>query len=206
MWQVRKSVRAYRQDPEWHHYRKSESGDWINQFGLPGHPFGTFRNHIHNVVEGQVRGYPATLFHLAGVRKGGRYGTVVNMYSVAALTLPASLPDTSVSVGTLVYRLGEEPLPPQAGTPLHLPPGRHPRMVKCSIDPAFAQQAITEPVVRITANATMGWRLHKNYMIGWIKERKPYDRLIGLAESMTEVLAEFPPSVRPWAVHDGQRV
>ncbi|PBC80606.1 hypothetical protein SAMN05428954_6829 [Streptomyces sp. 2112.3] len=48
-------------------------------------------------------------------------------------------------------------------------------------------------MVRITANAAMGWRLHKNYMIGWIKERKPYERLIGLAESVTGVLAEFPP-------------
>ncbi|MEU7434637.1 hypothetical protein AB0B07_27960 [Streptomyces sioyaensis] len=141
-----------------------------------------------------MRGYPATLFHLSGVRKGGRYGTSLNMYSVAALTLPTSLPDTSVSVGTVVYRLRSEPLPPRAGVPVHLPQGRRPRMIKCSVDPAFAKLVITEPVVRITAGAHMGWRLHGNQMIGWLKGRKPYGKLVGVAETMADVLAEFPAS------------
>ncbi|SOE12239.1 hypothetical protein SAMN06272775_3235 [Streptomyces sp. 2323.1] len=194
MWRVSRSVRRYRQAPEWHHYRKRESADWVDTFGVPGHPFGTLRNHAQNVLEGKVRGYPATLFHLSGVRKGGRYGTILNMYSVAVLTLPTSLPDTSVSVGTVVYRLRSEPLPPRAGVPVHLPQGRRPRMIKCSVDPAFAKLVITEPVVRITAGAHMGWRLHGNQMIGWLKGSKPYGKIVGLAETMADVLAEFPAS------------
>ncbi|REK84651.1 hypothetical protein DY245_42065 [Streptomyces inhibens] len=146
------------------------------------------------------------MFHLAGVRKGGRYGTIVNMYSVAVLTLPGSLPDTSVSVGTLVYRLRMDPFPPRAGTPLHLPPGRRPRMVKCCVDRAFAELVITERVVRMTAEAKMGWRLHGNHMIGWIKERKPYERVIGLAEAMADVVAEFPASVWTWETGDCRHV
>ncbi|MEU3988840.1 hypothetical protein OG229_31560 [Streptomyces platensis] len=204
MWRVGKSVQKYRNDPDWHSYRTREPDDWLTQFGFPGHPFGTFRNHIHHVLEGQVRGYPTTLFHLAGVRKGGRYGTLVNTYSVAVLTLPTTFPDTSVSVGTLVYRLRNAPLPPDAGTPTHLSAGRNPRMIKCSIDPAFAELVITEPVVRITVGAKMGWRLHRNHMLGWLKDRKPYEKVVSLAETMTDILAEFPASAEAWEIRDGR--
>ncbi|MFI0260234.1 hypothetical protein ACH4OW_14525 [Streptomyces sp. NPDC017056] len=133
-----------------------------------------------------------TLFHLAGVRKGGRYGTAVNMYSVAVLTLPAALPDTSVSVGKLVYRLRADPLPPGAGKPIYLPSGRRPRMSQCSVDPAFAEAAVTDKVVRMTAEAKAGWRLHGHHMIGWIGERRPYEEIVRLAETMTAILGEFP--------------
>ncbi|SEC62507.1 hypothetical protein SAMN05428945_3410 [Streptomyces sp. 2224.1] len=202
MWQVRNSIRRYREDPEWHNYRKKESAEWIRQFGIPGHPFGTFRNHALHVLEGQVRGYPATLFHLAGVRKGGRYGTISNRYSVAALTIPVSLPATSVSVGTLIYRLRSESLPPRAGASIHLPAGSKPRMSKCSVDPAFAELAITARVVHMTADAKIGWRLHGNHMIGWIKEMKPYEKIIALAETMADIFAEFPPSSPAWERSD----
>lgn len=47
----------------------------------------------------------------------------------------------------------------------------------------------------MTADAKMGWRLHGDRMIGWIKERKPYERVIGLAEAMADVMGEFPASV-----------
>lgn len=113
MWRVRRSIRTYRENPAWHHYQQKAPSEWVRQFGVPGHPFGSYRNHSRHVLEGEIRGYPTTLFHLAAVRKGGRYGTVVNMYSVAVLKLPVAFPDTSVSVGRLVYRLREEPLPPQ---------------------------------------------------------------------------------------------
>ncbi|MEU9121168.1 hypothetical protein AB0C96_15165 [Streptomyces sp. NPDC048506] len=110
---------------------------------------------------------------------------------MAVLTLPGTLPATSVSVASLVRLLKTEPLPPRAGTPVHLPPGRKPRMVACSVDPAFAELALTERVIRMTADAKMGWRLHEDRMIGWLKERKPYERLIELAETMADVIDEF---------------
>ncbi|MFH8410460.1 hypothetical protein ACH4FX_37640 [Streptomyces sp. NPDC018019] len=203
MWRVKRSIRTYRDNPAWHHYRKTAPPEWVNQFGVPGHPFGTCRNHARNVLEGQVRGYPATLFHLAAVRKGGRYGTDVNMYSIAVLTLPTALPDTSVSTGTLVYRLRSDPLPPHAGKPVRLPSGRRPRMIKCSVDPAFAELAITEEVVRMTADAKAGWRLHGHHMIGWISGRRPYEKIVSLAETMTAILGELPASV--WRAGTGDR-
>ncbi|MGW1790805.1 hypothetical protein ACWCO0_17025 [Streptomyces tubercidicus] len=195
MRQVRKSIRKYREDPEWHHYRKRESRHWVDMFGRPGYPFGVLGNHATHVLEGQVRGYPSTLFHLAAVHRGGRYVTDVNYYSVAVLSLPKSLPDTAVSVEALVRSLHTDPFPPRAGSPVHLPPGRHPRMVKCSVDPAFAELVITEQVGRMTADAKMGWRLHQNQMIGWLKERRPHEKVVGLAEVMADVVAEFPESV-----------
>ncbi|MGX1758354.1 hypothetical protein ACWIG5_15850 [Streptomyces lydicus] len=202
MWPVRNSIRKLREDPQWHHYRKRESGDWVCAFGIPGYPFGTLRNHAQHVFEGQVRGYRTTLFQLAGVRIGGRYVTDVHRYSVAALTLPGSLPDTAVSVAALVRGLHTEPFPPGAGSPVHQPAGRRPRMTKCSVDPAFAELVITERVVRMTAEGKMGWRLHGNHMIGWIKEMKPYERIIALAETMADILAEFPASAATWDTGD----
>ncbi|WP_328686815.1 hypothetical protein OG879_01885 [Streptomyces caniferus] len=196
MWQVWKSVRAYREDPEWR-YRKREPRGWVKAFGTPGHPFGTRGNHVKHVLEGHVRGFETTLFHLAAVHEGGRHPTDVSRYSVAVLTLPGPLPAASVSVAGLVRWLGTEPLPPRAGTPIQLPQGRSPRMVACSVDPDFAELILTERVVRMTADAKMGWRLHGDRMIGWIKEHKPYERIIGLAETMAEVLGEFPASVWP---------
>ncbi|MFB6438924.1 hypothetical protein ACFCVY_19425 [Streptomyces sp. NPDC056411] len=187
-------MRAYREDPEWQ-YRKRESRDWVKAFGVPGHPFGPRGNHVKHVLEGRVRGYEATLFHLAAVHQGGRHPTDVSMYAVAVLTLPGRLPATSASVASLVRWLGTEPLPPRAGTPVHLPSRHKPRMVTCSVDPAFAERVLTEQVIRMTADATMGWRLHEDRMIGWIKDHQPYERLIALAETMTEILAEFPASV-----------
>ncbi|MGW2635318.1 hypothetical protein ACWC2K_39420, partial [Streptomyces chattanoogensis] len=181
-----------------HRPKYDDSADWVKQFGAPGHPFGTLRNHAQHVLEGEVRGYPTTLFHLAGVRRGGRYGTISNMYSVAVLTQPYIFPDTSLSVGTLIYRLRSEPLPPRAGTPIHLPPGHKPRMSECSVDPAFAELVITDRVVRMTADAKMGWRLHGNHMIGWMKEKKPYEKVVRLAETMADILAEFPASAQTW--------
>ncbi|MFI0790216.1 hypothetical protein ACH4Q6_32020 [Streptomyces lydicus] len=142
-----------------------------------------------------MRGYEATLFHLAAVRRGGRYGTDVHFYSVAVLALPRSFPDTVASVGTLVYGLRMDPLPPRAGAAVHVPTGRKPRMIACSVDPAFAELIFTERVLRMTADAKMGWRLHGDRMIGWIKERKPYERVIDLAEAMADVVAELPASV-----------
>ncbi|MFI2240952.1 hypothetical protein [Streptomyces chrestomyceticus] len=132
---------------------------------------------------------------MAAVRKGGRYGTAVNMYSVAVLTLPAALPDTSVSLGTVVYRLRADPLPASAGRPVHLPSGRRPRMIMCTVDPAFAELVVTEETVRMTADAKAGWRLHGHHMIGWIRERRPYGEIAGLAETMTAILGAFPASV-----------
>ncbi|MFF4607661.1 hypothetical protein ACFY12_33600 [Streptomyces sp. NPDC001339] len=193
MWRVWKSVRTYREDPEWR-YRKRESRQWLDAFGKPGHPFGTRGNHVKHVLEGQIRGYQATLFHLAAVHDGGKHPTDVSWYSVVVLTLPSALPATSVSVASLVRLLGTAPLPPRAGTAVHLPPGRKPRMVACSVDPAFAELALTERVIRMTADAKMGWRLHEDRMIGWIANYKPYERLIELAEAMTDVIDEFPPT------------
>lgn len=47
----------------------------------------------------------------------------------------------------------------------------------------------------MTADAKMGWRLHQNQMIGWLKERRPHEKVVGLAEVMADVVAEFPDSV-----------
>ncbi|MFE6689075.1 hypothetical protein ACFVFQ_21715 [Streptomyces sp. NPDC057743] len=199
---MRKSISRYREDPDWHHYRKRESRDWVREFGLPGYPFGTLRNHALHVLEGQARGYPTTLFHLAGVRRGGRYVTDVNRYSVAVLTLPYSLPDTAVSIASLVQVLHTEPFPPSAGIPVHLPSGRTPRMVKCSVDPTFAELVITERVVRMTADTKCGWRLHGKHMIGWIKEMRPYEKVVALTHAMADILAEFPASSAVWGGSD----
>ncbi|MBM4793768.1 hypothetical protein HXP44_17260 [Streptomyces sioyaensis] len=194
MWRVWKSVRSYRQDPEWR-YRKRESREWVKAFGPPAHPFGKRGNHVKHVLEGRVRGYETTFFHLAAVHEGGRHPSDVSRYSVAVLPLPGALPATEVSVASLVRWLGTEPLPPRAGIAVHLLPGRKPRMVACSVDPDFAGLILTERVVRMTADAKMGWRLHGDHMIGWIKEHKPYQRIIGLAEVMADIVGEFPVSV-----------
>lgn len=114
---------------------------------------------------------------------------------MAVLTLPGALPATEVSVASLVRWLGPEPLPPRVGIAVPLLPGRKPRMVACSVDPDFAGLVLTERVVRMTADAKTGWRLHEDQMIGWIKERKPYQRIIGLAEVTADVIGEFPASV-----------
>ncbi|MFF8312086.1 hypothetical protein [Streptomyces lydicus] len=68
-------------------------------------------------------------------------------------------------------------------------------MDACSVDPDFAELILTERVVRMTADAKMGWRLHGDRMIGWIKDHKPYQRIIGLAEAMTDVVGESPAAV-----------
>ncbi|KOT91091.1 hypothetical protein ADK86_24365 [Streptomyces sp. NRRL F-5755] len=74
-------------------------------------------------------------------------------------------------------------------------------MSKCSVDPAFAELVITENVIRRTAEAKAGWRLHGHHMIGWISERRPYEKIVGLAEAMTAILGEFPASV--WTGNTG---
>ncbi|WP_438486617.1 hypothetical protein [Streptomyces sp. S186] len=190
MW---KSVRQYRQDPAWYGYRKWESADWYRQFGRPAYPFGAQRNYTRHVLQGQVRGYEATLFHLAAVCRASQHGTYY--YSVAVLTLLGHLPDTAVTLGRLVYSLNTDPLPPRAGPPVYLPPRRKPRMIMCSVDHAFAKSVVTERVVRMTAEAKMGWRLHENQMIGWIHDYKPFDRVVGLAETMADIVGEFPADV-----------
>ncbi|MFI1617045.1 hypothetical protein ACH4VT_08670 [Streptomyces lydicus] len=167
----------------------------MKAFAPPAHPFGTRGNHVKHVLEGRVRGYETTLFHLAAVHEGGRHPSDVSMYSVAVLTLPGALPASEVSVASLVRWLSTEPLPPRAGTAVPLLPGRRPRMIACSVDPDFAELILTERVVRMTADAKMGWRLHGDRIIGWIKDHKPYQRIIGLAEVMADVVGEFPAEV-----------
>ncbi|KOU08563.1 hypothetical protein ADK86_03665 [Streptomyces sp. NRRL F-5755] len=197
MWRFRKNLRRYREDPDWH-YRKRESRDWVRQFGAPGHPFGPRGNHVKHILEGHIRGYEATLFHLAAVHKGGRPATDVSMYSVAVLALPAALPATVLSPASLVRRLAAPPLPPRAGTPVDLSPAHRPRMTACSTDPAFAGLILTEQAIRRAADTKTGWRLHEAHIIGWIKERKPYERIIELAETLANVVEEFPEAVWGW--------
>ncbi|QRX95834.1 hypothetical protein [Streptomyces noursei] len=114
---------------------------------------------------------------------------------MAVLTLPGALPAATVSVASLVRWLNTVPLPPRAGTPVYLPPRRKPHVIMCSANHAFAKSVFTERVIHMTADAKMGWRLHENQMIGWINNYKPYDQLIGLAETMADIVDEFPADV-----------
>jgi hypothetical protein len=202
VFEVRKSIRRFREDPAWTYEKRSRAP--YAQFDNRGYPFSLAgRTRIAtDFLRGSVAGHPVTLFQLdTDYATGGRGGFVMK-YSVAVLELPRALPATAVTTGRLLRHARhswQTPLPPGTWEQHPLPGGGPGAQVqRVSEDYEFGEAAVTEEVKRLTAEAELGWRIEGNRLIGWAEGRRTYEEIIVLAERLAAIYAAFPPAVRQW--------
>ncbi|WP_407646044.1 hypothetical protein [Actinacidiphila oryziradicis] len=114
MFEVRKSIKRFRDDPAWTY--RDKAPDYLVTFDRGGYPFslGPQGNGIRDLLQGSLRGREVSLFHLnAWKRSGGsNQAQVAWKFSVAVLALPRVLPATAF---TCAPRAGRHPRLPAQG-------------------------------------------------------------------------------------------
>ncbi|MEY9944633.1 hypothetical protein [Kitasatospora sp. GAS1066B] len=201
MFEVRKSIRRFREDPAWAYQRAVtiEYPDW-NPLGYP-FSAGSFRDRLHHVLRGQVAGYPVTLGYVVVSRPGAPSGSHSYDFSIATLELPRAFPDTAMTEFDLARHAGSKAVPIPRASVEQLPQlagGRKGTVNLVSVDAEFGKLLLTEEIERLTVEAGCGWRIDRSRLIGWVRKRRSYEELIGLAETMAAVTAAFPPAVWQW--------
>ncbi|MGX1759680.1 hypothetical protein ACWIG5_22665 [Streptomyces lydicus] len=202
MFEVRKSIRRFRDDPGWT-YRK-RARDYLATFQGDGYPFSLGPQGVsaRNLLQGSFHGREVSLFHLlASHRTGGSNRAIVTVtYSVAVLSLPRALPATAFTSNRLV------PTGRQKRPALPRTPGWHRDLVEigahlvqcCSEDPDFAALLHTSALERVMHDARLGWRIEGSRIIGWTYGRKTYEDLLSLAETVAALIDDFPERVWRW--------
>ncbi|MCZ1008681.1 hypothetical protein [Streptomyces lydicus] len=203
MFEVRRSIRRYRDDPAWTYRKKAR--DYLATFDRGGYPFslGPQGNGVRDLLQGNLRGQEVCLFHLNAWRRtgGSNRATVAHKFSVAVLPLPRVLPATAFTSRRLSWCAQEwnlPALPRNAGRSTDLPNlGSH-LVDCCSVDPAFAALISTHAMERLMHKACMGWRIEENRMIAWTQGRKTYEKLLSLAETLATIIGDFPEQAWHW--------
>lgn len=87
MFEIRKSIKRFRDDPAWT-YRK-HAREYLSTFDRGGYPFslGPDGLAIRNLLQGSFRGREVSLCHLLAWQRGAK-ANVAWTYSVAVLRLP----------------------------------------------------------------------------------------------------------------------
>ncbi|QHC26115.1 hypothetical protein [Streptomyces sp. GS7] len=203
MFEVRKSIKRFRDNPAWT-YRK-RARDYLATCDDHGYPFslGPDGARIDNLLQGAVQGQEVSLFHLlAWKRAGGPYQpNVAWPYSVAVLPLPRALPATAFTSNRLASSAREEKLPalnPATGPVRNLPDlGTH--LVRhVTTDPDFAALINSYALERLMHDAKLGWRIEGNRMIGWTSGRKTYEDLLTMTDTLTTIINGFPEQAWNW--------
>ncbi|MFJ5673632.1 hypothetical protein [Streptomyces sp. NPDC093097] len=204
MFEVRKSIKRFRDDPAWT-YRK-HGRDHLDTFDRLGYPFslGVDGLALRDLLQGTIQGRQASLFHLLAWKRTGGGGNSApggHTYSAAVLPLPRALPATAVTDRRLASSVWQRRIPALnrvTGRGRDLPDlGSH--LVRyCADDPDFAALISTYAMERLMHDARMGWRIEGNRMIGWTSGRKTYEDLLSLAETLVALIDGFPEQAWRW--------
>ncbi|MFK0293900.1 hypothetical protein ACIQU6_26010 [Streptomyces sp. NPDC090442] len=201
MFEVRKSIRRFRDDPAWT-YRKTAPRDYRATFDDRGYPFslGTDGFGMRDLLQGSFQGREVSMFRLLAWERSGKASVAWN-YSVVVLPLPRALPATALTSRRLVVTRQVEKIPALnrvTGRGRDLPNlGTH-LVHYCADDPDFAALISTHAMERLMHQAKLGWRIEGNRMIGWTDGRKTYEDLLSLAETLTAIIDGFPERVWHW--------
>lgn len=199
MFEVRKSIKRFRDDPAWT-YRK-RGRDYLATFDRGGYPFnlGPHGCGVCDLLQGSFHGREVSLFHLLAWQRSGK-ANVAYTYSVAVLPLPRVLPATAATSRRLASsRVDRTPaLNRVTGRGRDLPDlGTH--LVRyCADDPDFAALLSTYAMERLMHEARLGWRIEGNRMIGWTYGRTTYEALLSLAETLQAIIDDFPAEAWDW--------
>ncbi|AJT63888.1 hypothetical protein T261_2203 [Streptomyces lydicus] len=200
MFEVRKSIKRFRDDPAWR-YRK-HAQDYLATFDRGGYPFslGPDGLALRDLLQGSFRGREVSLFHLLAWQRGPK-ANVAWTYSVAILPLPRALPATALTSRRLAasHRVEKRPaLNRTTGRGRDLPDlGTH--LVRyCASDPDFAALISTYAMERRMHEARLGWRIEGSRMIGWTHERETYENLLSMVETLVTIIDEFPEQAWHW--------
>ncbi|TJZ98831.1 hypothetical protein [Actinacidiphila oryziradicis] len=203
MFEVRKSIKRFRDDPAWTY--RDKAPDYLATFDRGGYPFslGPQGNGIHDLLQGSLHGREVSLFHLnAWKRSGGsNQAQVAWKFSVAVLTLPRVLPATAFTCGRLNGHTGNWKLPAiprTAGPSTELPNSGAGGVRRCSTDPGFAALVDTPETERLTREALIGWRTDGDRIIGWTFGRRTYEEIHSVAETLVAIIAAFPEQAWHW--------
>ncbi|MFF4694347.1 hypothetical protein [Streptomyces chattanoogensis] len=203
MFEVRKSIKRFREDPAWT-YRKrgrKHGPDHLDNFDRLGYPFslGPDGVDIRDLLQGIFHGREVSLFHVLAWQRSGK-ASVASTYSVAVLPLPRALPATALTSHRLASSRVERfpALNRVTGRGRDLPDlGTH--LVRyCADDPDFAALISTYAMERLMHKARIGWRIEGNRMIGWTSGRKTYEDLLSLAETLATIIDDFPQEAWSW--------
>ncbi|MDH6131684.1 hypothetical protein P3T37_001058 [Kitasatospora sp. MAA4] len=202
MFEVRKSIRRFREDPDWV-YEKHSTADYA-EFDKRGYPFSIEAGDgvLRDVLRGSVAGYPVTLGHVVVRTRPPSRGGALHDFSIAALDLPRALPATAVTYGRLAAKWHADrawPIPPGVWEQHPLPGGGPGAQVeRVCADYEFGEMLITDEIKRLTAAAEIGWRIDRARLIGWTDGRRSYEDLIVLAERLAALVAAFPAATWQW--------
>ncbi|MGV4923716.1 hypothetical protein K2224_01220 [Streptomyces sp. BHT-5-2] len=199
MFEVRKSIKRFRDDPAWT-YRKRDRA-YLDTFNHDGYPFslGPDGLSLRHLLQGSLQGREVSMFHLRALKGSGR-AHVAWPYSVAVLPLPRALPATAFTSRRLMLP-GREKRPALPRTPGRFRDlteiGTH--RVHChSEDVDFAALINTYALERLMHKAQLGWRIEGSRMIGWTDGRKTYEDLLSLAETVASIIDDFPAEAWHW--------
>lgn len=200
MFEIRKSIKRFRDDPDWT-YRK-HAREYLATFDHGGYPFslGPDGLAIRNLVQGRCRGQELSLFHLLAWQRGAK-ANVAWTYSVAVLRLPRTLPATAVTSRRLTasHRVEKRPALNRLTGPARDLPDLGTHLVHyCASDSDFAALISTYAMERRMHDARLGWRIEGNRMIGWTHGRATYEALLSLAETLAVIVKGFPEEAWCW--------
>ncbi|MFJ5952491.1 hypothetical protein [Streptomyces noursei] len=202
MFEVRKSIKRFRNDPAWSYQEKDQ--DYLATFEHGGYPFslGPGGLAIRDHLRGGVNGQEVSMFHLlAWQRLTGHGAAFPRTYSVAVLPLPRSLPATGFTSRLLLWDTNDgkrRALPHSSNSYTYLPNlGSH--LVRhYSKEHDFAALINTYAMERLMHDARLGWRIEGNRMIGWTYGRKTYEDLLAMVDTLTTIVDGFPEQTWHW--------
>ncbi|MFI2189900.1 hypothetical protein [Streptomyces sioyaensis] len=199
MFEVRKSIKRFRDAPAWTYHKRDR--DYLDTFNHDGYPFSLGPNDLslRNLLQGSLHGREVSMFHLRALKRSGR-AHVAWPYSVAVLPLPRALPATAFTSRRLMLS-GREKRPALPRTPGRFRDlteiGTH--LVRChSEDFDFAALINTYALERLMHKAQLGWRIEGNRMIGWTDGRKTYEDLLSMTETLVTIIDDFPEQAWHW--------
>ncbi|MGV4929453.1 hypothetical protein K2224_10725 [Streptomyces sp. BHT-5-2] len=198
MFEVRKSIKRFREDPAWTYHKHARPH--IGTFDRRGYPFSLGRDGvgIRDLLQGSFHGQEVSLFHVLAWQRAGK-SSIAWDYSVVMLPLPRALPSTAVTARRV--RVPDESIPALnrvTGRGRDLPRlGSH--LVRyCADDPDFAALISTYAMERLMHDALLGWRIEGDRIIGWTYGRKTYEDILSLAETLSTIVDDFPEEVWSW--------
>ncbi|MGW2917229.1 hypothetical protein ACWDBF_05110 [Streptomyces angustmyceticus] len=199
MFEVRKSIKRFRDDPAWT-YRK-QGRDYLDTFDRRGYPFslGPDGLALRHLLQGSFRGREVSLFHLLAWQRSGK-ANVAWTYSVVVLPLPRVLPATALTSRRLASsRVEKIPALNRVTSRGRDLPGLGTHLVRyCADDPDFAALISTHALERLMHKARLGWRIEGDRMIGWTYGRRTYEELLSLAETVAAIIEGFPEQAWQW--------
>lgn len=210
MFEVRKSIKRFRNDPAWTY--RGKAPDYLATFDRGGYPFslGPQGVGVRDLLQGQLHGRQVSLFHLNAWRRSGgsNRAQVARQFSVAVLTLPRPLPATAFTCGRLNGHTENWKLtavPKTVGPSEELPSSGVGGVRRRSTHPGFAALVDTPEVERLTREGLIGWRIDGDRIIGWTFGRRTYEEIQSVAERLVAITAAFPEEAWRWPTSTGNQ-